>query len=330
MEPRFTTLARLILYKTDNMLKANRSDQKRGFRVLYSSWLNHKFDLRAIIAAVFMCAESGSFVPGNQSLTLERCSQSISPFFTSRRLTFNVLFRRGWIVMSLSGEWPPSRPYLLDLDFNGNSIGSIQGLTFLTTQKGAKKPRCHYFGGVPYALPPQRWRRAQALPNNHTYGKKGMPEVYIGEVGVCPQPGGFGAAPEPTDFEDWDENCLKANIWIPIDNGTKPENGWPILFFLHGGFLQFGSPNGSDYIGLLETPGRCIVVLPGYRVNLFGFMACKELEDEAGSAGNYGFWDQRLALEWVRDKIQYFGGDPDNMTVTGYSAGTISDYLKHT
>lgn len=223
--------------------------------------------------------------------------------------------------MSLSGQWPPSRPYQLNLQLGDHSIGHVRGLTFLTSNKGNKRPRCHYFGGVPYALPPERWRPPKPLPSNHIYGTLNNPGIYIGEVGLCPQPGDFGGRPDPVDIDEWDENCLQANIWIPINDGSKPVNGWPVLFFLHGGYLQFGSPNGSDYMGLLQTPGKCIIVLPGYRVNLFGFLAARELEEENGHAGNYGFWDQRLALEWTRDKIRYFGGDATNLTVVGYSAG---------
>lgn len=227
--------------------------------------------------------------------------------------------------MSLSGKWPPSRPYTLHLVHKDHSLGHIQGLTFLTNTK-RPQARSHYFGGVPYALPPTRFKRPVGLPRGHTYGTADAPEMFVGEVGVCPQPGDFGGFPEPEDVEEWDENCLQCNVWVPA--GDPPsETGWPVLVFFHGGYLQFGSPNGSDYIGLCDVTrrghGQCIVVLPGYRTNVFGFLASRELEEEGKgeSVGNYGFWDQRCALEWVRDKIAYFGGDTDNITLGGYSAG---------
>lgn len=79
-----------------------------------------------------------------------------------------------------------------------------------------------------------------------------------------------------------------------------------------------------------ETAFKAIVVLPGYRVNAFGFLAGKELEDEARANGetysNFGFWDQRTALEWVHDRIVSFGGNQDNITVAGYSAGSYSTF----
>jgi len=92
-----------------------------------------------------------------------------------------------------------------------------------------------------------------------------------------------------------------------------------------GGFLQFGSPNTINPSALLsETDCKCIVVAPGYRLNAFGFLASRELQQDStpdGAVGNYGFWDQRLALEWTHKNISYFGGDASNVTVAGYSAG---------
>ena len=65
--------------------------------------------------------------------------------------------------------------------------------------------------------------------------------------------------------------------------------------------------------------------MPAYRLNVFGFLASRELEEESSRNGqpfgNYGFWDQRLALEWTYKNISYFGGDASNITVAGYSAG---------
>jgi len=90
--------------------------------------------------------------------------------------------------------------------------------------------------------------------------------------------------------------------------------------------LQFGSPNGYNGIGFLsESPVRAVMVCPAYRVNAFGFIASRELQEEAKTnnepVGNFGFWDQRLALEWTHENVSYFGGDASNITVGGYSAG---------
>lgn len=93
-----------------------------------------------------------------------------------------------------------------------------------------------------------------------------------------------------------------------------------------GGWLQFGSPNGFNAAALLgETTFKCVVVMPAYRVNLFGFLYSAELEQDAAAVGetvgNHGFWDQRLAMEWTKENVHLFGGNPDNITISGYSAG---------
>lgn len=102
--------------------------------------------------------------------------------------------------------------------------------------------------------------------------------------------------------------------------------GWPVLFYIHGGFLQFGNPNDMDFRAFLSnSPTRCIVVAPAYRLNLFGFLSSPELLQACPDFGvNVGFWDQRLALQWTWENISYFGGNPSNITVSGYSAGAHS------
>jgi carboxylesterase type B len=93
-----------------------------------------------------------------------------------------------------------------------------------------------------------------------------------------------------------------------------------------GGFLQFGS-NSSDnpqYL-LHETDAKCIVVSANYRLGVFGFLASREIEEESASA-NFGFWDQRMALEWTYDSIEYFGGNRGNITVGGLSAGSYATF----
>jgi carboxylesterase type B len=97
-------------------------------------------------------------------------------------------------------------------------------------------------------------------------------------------------------------------------------------WLVDGGWLQFGSPNGFNAAALLgETDFKCVIVMPAYRVNLFGFLYSAELEQDAAAVGetvgNHGFWDQRLAMEWTKENVHLFGGNPDNITISGYSAG---------
>jgi len=211
--------------------------------------------------------------------------------------------------------------------FNAGKLGYIEGLTILSD----KTPVLRYFGGIPYALPPigpYRFRAPRKLPPLYRYGTKANPGRFTGSAAICPQPPSR-VPPDPALF---DEDCLQLNIWMPFD---EPEEGsWPVLFYLHGGFLQWGSPNwGPEALVRLisESAFRGIVVMPVYRLNALGFLTGKELAEESqnddrGSVGNMGFWDQRTALEWVAQNISAFGGDPHNITVGGYSAGGLSAF----
>ncbi|KAL1965949.1 hypothetical protein VTN77DRAFT_5082 [Rasamsonia byssochlamydoides] len=222
-------------------------------------------------------------------------------------------------------------PYILDLAHRG----CIQGVTILqkpdsrtkekatATQQGDAVPLCRYFGGLRYALPPtRRWGQARPLPRDYSYGMRENPGRHDGQAAVCPQP---GASSE--DIDGLDEDCFQCNVWVPV--GSRPDGGWPVFFFIHGGFLQVGTPNLDNYAALLgETDFKCVIVTPAYRLSVLGFLTSKELQREAAShgesSGNQGFWDQRLALEWTHENIHLFGGNASNITVAGYSAGAYS------
>ncbi|KAL2835716.1 Alpha/Beta hydrolase protein [Aspergillus pseudoustus] len=210
------------------------------------------------------------------------------------------------------------KPYLKSL----GPRGYVQGVTI--SSGSSKNSLCHYFGGIRYALPPSdRWRKAKRLPTTYTYGTKDDPFQCPGSSGVCPQ----AAFMDLAATEGWDEDCFQCNVWVPL--GEPPKNGWPVLFFIHGGFLQFGSPNSFHAAALLgETDMNAIVVTPAYRLGPLGFLYSSELENDAASVGetvgNHGFWDQRMALEWTRDNISVFGGNGSEITLTGYSAGAYS------
>ncbi len=116
------------------------------------------------------------------------------------------------------------------------------------------------------------------------------------------------------------EDSLYLNIWKPAGE----TGGLPVLVYIHGGSLQTGQPWYEDYSGEALARDGVIVVNMGYRLGIFGFFADNELinESENGSTGNYGLLDQIMALQWVQDNISAFGGDPDNVTLAGESAGS--------
>ncbi|KAH7000846.1 Alpha/Beta hydrolase protein [Macrophomina phaseolina] len=210
--------------------------------------------------------------------------------------------------------------------YDAGVLGHIEGLT--VTANG--KPALRYFGGLPYALPPigpYRFRAPRKLPPYYRYGTAANPGRFTGGAGICPQPRNRNP-PDPSLF---DEDCLQLNIWIPT--GDVPKGGWPVLFYIHGGYLQWGTPNWSPEALaplLSDSAFEGIVVMPSYRLNALGFLAGKELADEASNdgqpVGNMGFWDQRTALEWAHENISRFAGSPGNITIGGYSAGALSAF----
>lgn len=118
------------------------------------------------------------------------------------------------------------------------------------------------------------------------------------------------------------EDSLYLNVWKPAGDVS----GLPVLVYVHGGSLQTGQPWYGDYRGEMLARENAVVVNIGYRLGVFGFYADEELSAESsnGTTGNYGLLDQIKALEWVRDNIVSFGGDPNNVTLAGESAGAAS------
>ena len=170
--------------------------------------------------------------------------------------------------------------------------------------------------GIPYAQPPVgelRWR-APRPPAAH----EGVWEAK--ELGfACPQSENLTSGGEARGF---DEDCLTLNIWSPARSGT-----FPVMVFIHGGGFMQGTGTYEMYNGgRLAAEREVVLVTINYRLGNFGYLALPELtaEDPDNLSGNYGLLDQIRALEWVRDNIAGFGGDPHNVTIFGQSAGAMS------
>ena len=121
------------------------------------------------------------------------------------------------------------------------------------------------------------------------------------------------------------EDCLRLNIWAPDPLPAAPA---PVIVWLHAGAFVAGSANmpASNGQALAERTGA-IIVASNYRVGPLGFLGHRALTAESpsyASSGNYGFLDQRAALSWVQANIAAFGGNPDNVTIAGQSAGAHS------
>jgi para-nitrobenzyl esterase len=136
----------------------------------------------------------------------------------------------------------------------------------------------------------------------------------------------FGLAPEVMaliplrEAVPMGENCLVLNVWTPaVNDGGKR----PVMFWCHGGAFITGSGSSPWYDGRnLSKKGDVVVVSINHRLGAFGYLHLEDLvDDEFVSSGNAGMLDIVAALEWVRDNIQVFGGDPGNVTIFGESGG---------
>ena len=179
----------------------------------------------------------------------------------------------------------------------------------------------YVFKGIPYASQPVgslRW-----LPPRPPESWSGVrPAKKYGAI--SPQNVMPIQAPGMPDFsvELQDEGCLYLNVWTPgLDDARRP-----VIFWIHGGAFIMGA--GTEPFlerGTLAKRGDVVVVSINYRMGAFGFMNLKEITGgKIPAMGNEGLLDQIAALDWVHDNIAAFGGDPDNITAAGFSAGGMS------
>jgi para-nitrobenzyl esterase len=171
------------------------------------------------------------------------------------------------------------------------------------------------FLGIPYAAPPlgeRRWRPPQ--PVAAWSGVR--PADAMGPQ--CPQPPPLGLGAKLLPPEVGSEDCLYCNVWTPPGD----EVDRPVAVWIHGGGFATGS--GAWPTGETFARDGVVFVTFNYRVGAFGFLYLDESFEGYTGTGNLGLLDQIAALEWVRDNIRAFGGDPDNVTVCGESAGAIS------
>src|SRR5262245_6396772 len=183
--------------------------------------------------------------------------------------------------------------------------------TSLGQIRGTREEHVTVFRGIPFAaapIGPRRFRapsrpsarvdvldatrfRAQALQNANALGMIGFDEAPM------------------------DEDCLFLNVWTPSTDGARR----PVMVWIHGGAFVIGAGSQLLYDGAaLARRGDVVIVTINYRLGVFGF-----LRQHPGT-GNEGLLDQIAALEWVRDEIAAFGGDPGNVTIFGESAGAMS------
>lgn len=188
--------------------------------------------------------------------------------------------------------------------------------------RGVAENGVSVYRGIPYALPPtgeRRWTPPEAFPDWE--GER----TAVSFGAACPQPVSRSGSIYSGTLEKIDEDCLSLNVWAP----EGVENA-PVMVWIHGGSLIGGASSQPMYDGaLLARQTGLVVVSINYRLGVLGYLAHPELSAESGSgiSGNYGLMDQIEALEWVKRNIGAFGGDPENVTVAGESAGALSIML---
>ena len=176
------------------------------------------------------------------------------------------------------------------------------------------------FKGIPFAAPPTgalRWRAPQPAA--------AWPGVRVADhfaPDCMQQTVPWTEAPSTVKPS---EDCLYLNVWRPA--GSQVAQKLPVMVWIHGGGFVNGGTSPALYDGTSFARDGVICVSVNYRLGRFGFFGFPALTKENadhGDLGNYAFMDQIAALKWVRDNIAAFGGDPDNVTIFGESAGGMS------
>ncbi|MGP8227659.1 MAG: carboxylesterase/lipase family protein [Terracidiphilus sp.] len=174
------------------------------------------------------------------------------------------------------------------------------------------------FIGLPYAAPPVgdlRWKTPQPPVK-----WKGVRDA--SKFGAhCAQ----GHVFDDMIFQDSanSEDCLFLNVYTPAN--AKAKSKLPVMFWIHGGGYSGGSASEPRHNGDFLPLKGVVLVTINYRLGVFGFLATADLAKEAnGVAGNYGLLDMVSALQWVKANIKNFGGDPQNVTIFGESAGSLA------
>ncbi len=190
----------------------------------------------------------------------------------------------------------------------------------------AADPRITSYKGIPFAAPPvgeNRWRAPQPCADWEG-------EFFAADFGpIAMQANCAGDPAKDIYSREWavdkelamSEDCLYLNVWAPADGRTN----LPVYVWYFGGGLQVGNTTEMEFDGERIARRGVVVVTVGYRLNCFGFLCHPEITAEAPDApANFGFLDQQCATRWVKRNIAAFGGDPENITIGGQSAGGMS------
>lgn len=204
---------------------------------------------------------------------------------------------------------------------NKNNTSSLVNEPIVEVKSGALRgvteDGVDIFKGIPYAAPPVgefRWRPPQPVTP-----WQGVRDA--SEFGPDCAQAGWGT-PAGSIAEGSSEDCLYLNLWLP--SGSEPDAKLPVMVWIHGGGFVGGS--GSGTLGSQFAKQGVILMTFNYRLGRLGHFAFPALTEEHPEEpkGSYAFMDQIAALSWIQENIAAFGGDPDNVTIFGFSAGGVS------
>jgi para-nitrobenzyl esterase len=184
--------------------------------------------------------------------------------------------------------------------------------------RGVEEAGIRSFKGIPFAAPPVgvwRWREPQPAQNwdgvrpADKFGPRAMQRPIFSDMQFR--------------SDGVSEDCLYLNVWTPAKSDRER---LPVLVYFYGGGLMAGDGSESRYDGASMAKMGIVSLTVNYRLGPFGFLALPELTQESPhhASGNYGLLDQYAALQWVRQNIAAFGGDPRRVTIAGESAGSFS------
>jgi para-nitrobenzyl esterase len=204
-----------------------------------------------------------------------------------------------------------------DLTVVKTDAGLVSGSTNITGD-------VHIFKGIPFAAPPVgdlRWKEPQ--PVKPWDGVKQCTAFSASPMQGKPDEFGVYTREFLIPYEPISEDCLYLNVWTGAKSSAEKQ---PVLVYIYGGGFGSGGAAVPIYDGEATAKKGVIFVVINYRVGIFGFFSHPELtkESDHNASGNYGLMDQLAALKWVKQNIAAFGGDPNNVTIAGQSAGSMS------
>ncbi len=228
-------------------------------------------------------------------------------------MIMNRLLLVVFLAAMLSACSIPPRQQVTSNDTVSERVQTVAG-----PLRGALSERVLTYKGIPYAAPPVgplRWRPPQPV--------SAWSEDYqaLAFAANCAQANWRN----PEALADGSsEDCLYLNLWVPA--ATQSQAKLPVMVWIHGGAFVFGSGSGPATFGEQFARQGVILVTFNYRLGRLGHFAFPALSEESSqeATGSYAYMDQIAALTWVKENVAAFGGDPDNVTIFGESAGGVS------